>query len=395
MSYFPKAILPGSDKKNIVGFSGADLSGTILADDYNEHNGEIQAIETFLGTESPTSDQVGEMSSLSAASQNMLGMASYLANALSRLSACCSSGSVHSGRRISFPYGARAAFLMQPLDTGSKTISVSSTDGFPTTGVVSILNDTFSATAQNAVEWISYGGKTGDQFLGCLRGDFGTVAGDHGSPVPTPGTLNDEACQPLSVAATACDARYQAWATRNLYSFAEFGLADDLVPMKRNVRLRPGSYSLSPETLGPNYDSILKAARDAGILSTSPLGEPVLKSANAGYAALGQLAWLEASGFVDSLVSAGVVALLKAGAQWDVGNSPFVPVFGGRMGVSYSIAAATLSPSSASSRTFLQDPVVSQTADGTVTMAMRTATTKMIQGIIQYKTFFVSSVEGA
>jgi len=391
MSYFKKTILPPSDKRNVVGYSGS--AGIMLADDYNIHNAELQAIEQFLGTGNPTDDQAEAVSSLSTSSQNVLGVPAYLCKAFNRLvggTICCSSGSIHSGRRISFPYNAQATFLTQPLGTSSKTISVTMTDGFPDKGVVSILNDTSAATAASAVEWISYNGKEDTRLLNCQRGNFGTAPGNHGVPSGATG-LNVDVCLPLSVNATPCDSRYAAWRSRDNYAFVEFDLEGDLISIKKAIRLHPTEYSLSDSSLGANRDAILQAADEAGILAASPFGEPILRSADPVFAAACELSWSEASDFVDALVTAEVVKLLTSGAQWEVGNAPFIPVFCGRMGVAYSLAAVTLSPASASSRTFLQVPIISQSADGMVSMANSVS---MIQQVVQYKTFFVGNPEG-
>ena len=398
MSYFRKSILPASDKKNVAGSPLAP--GVMLAEDYNEHNDELIAIETFLGTGIPTDDQAEATAALSPLAENVLGMSDYLANGYNRLvgrTVCCSSGAIHSGRRITFPYNAQVAFLMQPLGTDSKIVTVSSTDGFPTIGVISILNDVPTANAQNTVEWISYNGKTDTQFLNCQRGAFGTSIGNHGGPIATPNRLNLEACQLLRTFTTACDFMYPAWSARGLYSFVEFGLEDDLVQIKRSIRLNPGSYVLTPAVLGAQYDAILGAADAVGILSATSSGDPILKSADPAYVALDELSWPEASAFAQILVTAGVIKLLRTGSDWDVGNSPSIPVFVGRMGVAYSIAAVTLSPLSVSNRTFLQAPTISQSANGTVNITMGTTSagkTEIIQGVVQYKTFFVGNVEG-
>jgi len=394
MSYFKKAILPESDKRNVPGIPP---SGNMLADDYNEHNAELRAIETFLGTGMPADEQIEAIASCSPSSENVLGAASYLTNNFNYLTGrgiCCSSGVVQSGRRMSFPYNTRAAFLMIPLDANSKTITVASTDGFPAAGTISILNDTSMATAQTAVEWIVYNGKTDTQFLSCQRGALNTTAGNHGGPIPTTNRLNLMECHPLRTFTTACDARYPAWATKNIYGFVEFGLDDDLVSIKKAIRQSPGTDSLSQTSLGSQRNAILSIASDIGILSASPNGEPILQSADASYAAIGELTWTEASSFIDALVSGNIIVLIKPSSRWDVGNAPFIPVFEGRMGVAYSLGAVTLSPTSASNRTFLQAPTISQSADGTVNVIMnatKAGTTKIIQGTVQYKTFFVAS----
>ena len=406
MSYFRNTILPPADKKNVAGFSG--FSGAMLAEDYNLHNEELRAIETFLGSGDPTDDQVETTKSLSPLSENVLNTPAYLARAFNRLisnSIACTSGTIHSGRRIVFPYEARATFLLQPALASARTIKVVSTEGFPTIGIVSILHDVPISSEYTAVEWIAYNGKTDTEFLNCRHGDSGTTVANHGTVTESTDRLNAQTCQALNVCAVAYDSRYPAWRNKDIYVFTEFGLEDDLVSMKKEIRQSPESYVLTKQLLGSNYDMILRTASSGGILSADSAGRPVLRSADTTYAAVGELSWQEASDFVDSLVNSNsaatrmpVIRILKSGSEWNVGNPTYIPVFGGRMSVSYSLAAATLSPSSATTfKTFLQAPSIYQSADGTVRLTMSQTTAgmaKIIQGVINYKTFFVGNMEG-
>ena len=210
MSYFPARLMPLTIKVNASGSFG--VSGArISAQDYNLHDQEILAIETYLGLNGTVSSpgvsgsQPAQPSGASGTSPaliaNIISMTDQL-NTFSQFGMQGTSGYVLNGLRLVFPQAAHFAYLAAAPGATDTAISVDSTIGFPDSGVISILNDvdqsvSGSSTAEpfpyeTMVEWISYTGRTATQFQNCQRGWLGTSAGSHSGTVllPTAGTSN-------------------------------------------------------------------------------------------------------------------------------------------------------------------------------------------------------------
>lgn len=385
MAYFPEQIMPSVVKQNV-----RNPSGDVLADDLNSMTEEVISIEQFLGTGPAASDDENAVASRSAAPQNILGVVLRMFDSLNALAdngIGSSSGYLHNEQTMIFPENAHAAFLTAPVSNVGTTISVTSTVGFPDSGVLSILNDStpvdFAAlrtatsfAPESPVEWIKYSSKTDTAFLNCQRGYLGSVIGNHAgvlgdeyipensSPSVTAFTTNFAVadttsglnalskCSLVRADQTRqyCNRIYPGFKGKTSYGFAAFGLVGSLLDIIRSIRRNPESFDLSPEALGSQFDAIKEAADDLGIFAVREDGKFILQSASPSFQALDQLQWSEASQFVSALQTASVVNKLKSPGDWAigiVGNAPVgggggpIPVFQGMMSVNYSVAAMT------------------------------------------------------
>ena len=197
MSFFPSRIMPLTVKQDASGSSG--VSGAVIsAFDFNVHDQEIVAIETYLGLNGSNNSSPGisgnsqpaqpsGASGASALISSLVIMTDQL-NAFSQFGMQTSSGYVLNGLRLVFPPAAHFAYLSSPPGASDATVSVDSTIGFPTTGTISILNDVDQSAggSETMVEWISYSGLTATAFQNCQRGFLGTTAGSHSGTIFLP-----------------------------------------------------------------------------------------------------------------------------------------------------------------------------------------------------------------
>lgn len=409
MAYFPKQIMPSFPKKDAPGSLAG--SNPILADSYNLHSNEIIAIEQFLGTELFATEE-DENNLLSGTNiKNVIGIIRRMVdevNVFTDGGVVTTSGSTLDGQRMIFPEQAHATFLTRSPATTDQTIRVTSTIGFPNSGVISILNDMDVPnieTTQGFVEWIKYSGKTSTEFIGCERGFLDTTVGSHNGTPALSGTFNGTAnsqdqCVNEPIGLRICGRRYPGWRYKELFSFPAFGLNGTLVEVIREVRRNPESFILTKDALGVSTDRIINAATDLGILGQRRDGSPMLQSQDLTYQALRQLEWEEAENFIDSLSEATTelptpVVRILTGADWTVGSKPFIPVFQGRMSVEYAMSALTLNPTStAVAPTSFQSIGLVQTADGRLMTKISSDSTQTLtdQAVVQYKAFFVAAL---
>jgi hypothetical protein len=348
MAYYPESIMPPVAKSNVAGFSGT--AGFVSAERYNMLAAEIVAVETFLGGQATSSDEQSVADNKSSM-RNVLGVINNLVremNLFTDQGLLSTSGYVHSGQRMIFPASAKATFVASPPAVGDTSITVLSTNDFPSSGIISILNDadySGANTGHSLVEWIAYSNKSGTSFLNCIRGYLGTWAGTHAglrNPTATSASPKNslDQCVALPIGTTLCSRRYPGWRYGTIWSFLEFGLAGSIVEVTVAVRRDPASFSLSSSALGSNHDKIIDAAAAAGILGYA--GQDVLQSADPAYRALAELSWSEAFTFVASLKTAGVITTLLTPGDYMVDPAPYIPVFWGKMSVEYGTAAVTI-----------------------------------------------------
>lgn len=203
MSYFPNRLMILTPKVDASGSSG--VSGAVIsALDFNLHDQEILAIETYLGTNggnnsSPGIAGSGQSAQPSASGTSSAFVSSLIAmtdrlNTFAQFGLQTTSGYVLNGLRLVFPQAAHFAYLASPPGAGDSTISVDSTIGFPSSGIISILNDVDQSGggSETMTEWISYSGLTATTFMNCQRGFLGTTAGSHAGNIllPTVGASN-------------------------------------------------------------------------------------------------------------------------------------------------------------------------------------------------------------
>lgn len=190
MAYFPKSVMPLTPKQDSVGVF--PVGNAIAAADFNLLDEELQAVQSYLlGQQSATPDFSSRVKNL-IEETNQVALRQSFANVLS--------GHCLSGMRIRLPEVSCTWLTKLPSPT-DKEITVNSTSGFPSSGVISIINDVDqiqktednqwirnSSTGVTTVEWIKYNGKTSDAFLECERGYMGTFPGTHSGYYP--GNLN-------------------------------------------------------------------------------------------------------------------------------------------------------------------------------------------------------------
>ena len=439
MSYFPQNIMPADNKKDIMG-----PSGTMLSADFNRRGDEIIAIEQFLGTGPASAADENAVASGSKNPQNVLGVMANLVDAMNGFSdgMASSSGYLQSSRSMIFPENAHATFLTTAVGPTDTTINVNSTIGFPSSGVITILNDVISypdrttfvqkaifTVPDSTVEWIRYAGITETSFVNCQRGYLGTTIGTHNgilvdgitennstssyAILPNTTTANSPSrCMTLNLAPAQqlCERVYPGWKAKTSFDFPAFELTGSLLDITRTIRRNPESFDLSPDFLGDTFSDVQTAASANGILATDPItGNLILRSNDPNYQAMHQLTWIEASGFVSDLKAANRIFQLKGPTDWIAsvnfvggGRDP-VPVFQGQMAVQWGLSAATLNPLPPNT-TVQQFPSeierlsIYQSADGRLGLlalsefAVSIANSTLDQAIIQYRTFFVPSL---
>jgi len=397
MAFFPKSTMPNVRKKN-----AGSIVGSILAESFNLHTDEIIAMEEFLGTSGASEADINALLSGRVDPANMIGILKLLADAANLISdggVLSTSGYVHNGQRMIFPDGATTTFLQAPPAATDKTIKVSSTIGFPDSGIISILNDidvpSVTGSDQTPVEIIQYNGKTSTQFLNCERGVDKTTVGSHSggfieTGIASPGSTNMiDQCLTLPIAIKICNRRYPGLRLKTFLFFPAFGLLGSFVEIVRKIRRDPLAFELSETKLGGSYDNVIDAATQAGILVTASDGSYILQSADSAKLALNELTWIEASVFAGALQTSGDIVVLNQPSDYRVGVAPFIPVFQGRMAVQHSLAALTLNPTAAS----VPAPPATVTTVTTPAPTTTSTTPNTGAGVLTQVSFFTSRAD--
>lgn len=467
MAYFPKALMPLTSKADFSGSSGFSGSNLISAADYNKHDQELLAIEQFLGVNGgfprlglnkdvarddgqPVSGGAAaggagspEQALLAAnGGQNLLNQIAKLTDQLNVFvdgGIASSSGSTQTGGRIIFPEDSFFCYLTGVPSAGDTTIAVNSTAGFPSSGVISILNDVQQAVVPGAVstttppsskknppppptrgpilervagglsnvEWIQYSGKNSTQFLNCQRGYLGTYAGPHAGAfeqVSVTGTTSNNLqnfCINLSFGTTVCQRQNPAWRFRTIYSFPLFNVTGTLSQVTTAIRLGASQFRIFPTFNQSDYNQAVANARYVGatlgggsIAEFTSKGALFLKSLTR---TDGKLTQTEASRFVQAGLSNGITSIGGASAaiiHVTKGPGNFgvaglgIPVFCGRMAVDYAVGDVTRADASTMSAIQLI-----QTADGRAiaTILKSTKRDETLQGVVNYQTYIVAS----
>lgn len=409
--------MPLTIKENASGTSGFS-SAVITAEDYMLHDQEIRAIEEYLGltgggivagTSSDDGSQPPNTQHEDLRKKETAALIATLVSATDQLNVFVgegglqtSSGYLISGQQILFPENAHYAFLKSNPSVESDTIEVDSTIGFPSAGVISILNDidqvVESTTAgqfseafpgSTMVEWIRYGGKTPTSFLNCQRGYLGTFPGTHAGnlqpPRPAqasiPANLKDF-CVLVPSGFTLCTRRFNAARYRTVYKIA--GLRLTGTPKTLEAYFKRNASSLNIDFVG--NEGLLAAADDVGILQTNGT-QHKLVSQDTTAQSKGQLTGDEAADFVDAIID-NLSAALIASPDSIASNIGSIPVFQGRMSVQYG-----LSNISRSSTAKIEAIEILQNADGTAYAFVTNRRNKdhTLHGVVSYQTFFVMS----
>lgn len=427
MAYFPNRLMPLTSKEDSPLKESLDSNVRITAERYNLHDQEIRAIEEFLGVnggfqglgvggkelpdlktfESTAAQNFGDAPFVDLSSGDIMNVLAQLVDVVNNMTDYrgqgSSSGYLHSGQRIVFPEQAHAAFLSAIPDPQDKTISVSSTDGFPRQGIITILNDVKQASklrnrgdffqtvrgGMTTVEWIRYTDKTNTKFLNCERGYLGTTAGSHSGTIVQPRETRfnrnrRDFCVLLDgVEIEVCSREFPAWQDRRRFRVPFFniqGFRRDI----RNFLRRYGPRFPLTSTQDPSAaQAVVEIADDLGLL-TSVDGTPFLLSKFQSFRQKGLLRWGEAASFYSALDDAGLVTEVTAPEDFSVGQ---VPVFMGRMSVNHALSAVTRVT------IYNIDAIqIIQTADGRVftfiaDLANRDRT---LQAISNYQAYFIS-----
>jgi hypothetical protein len=274
MPYFPNSIMPLTPKQNSVGVF--PIGNAIVATDFNLLDQELQAIQVYLlgqqGTLPDFSTRITDLIN----ETNQIALRQSFANVLS--------GYCLSGMRIRLPEVSATWLTKLPSPT-DKEITVNSTVGFPTEGVISIINDVDqiqkteddqwirnSSTGVTTVEWIKYNGKTSNTFLECERGYMGTFPSTHSGYVV--GNINatnvvnlrDHCPQnPLKTMDKLCQRRINRPYVSS--SFPLFGYTGSIEDMTRSLIFDGTSFKLYPSN--PYLPQMRKALGAVDIVETT------------------------------------------------------------------------------------------------------------------------------
>jgi hypothetical protein len=254
MPYFPDSVMPLSPKQNAVG--ALRRGNAILAAEFNLIDEEVQAIEQYLLGQKNGVGNFSERIKAVVSSLNAVALRGSISNVIS--------GYCLTGMRLRFPETATTWLTKYPSPT-DREIKVNTTRDFPSSGVISIINDVSqlvfnekestvtrtSDTGTTSVEWITYDGKTSDSLLNCTRGYMGTYAGTHAGYYP--GSVNStvltnlsDHCPvtPLKTQQNLCQRRINRPYAKRLFPLFGFsGVLDDLT---RQVMLDGPSFRLYP-----------------------------------------------------------------------------------------------------------------------------------------------------
>lgn len=380
MAYFPYNLMPLSPKQTPSDANPSTNRLRITADQYNMHDEEIQAIETFLGT----FDKTGKIST---------GLIGTVYGIVDQINSICvegvklSSGAAQSGQAMTFPEDATVTYLKTKPDLTGTTIDVASTNGFPDKGVISIVNDislgvrsedgiSFSSLSAptSVVEWIRYEKKSPTAFLNCQRGYLGSTVGTHTGFIPNSnlttetGLLNEQdRCLTLQgFQYEVCQFRYQGFRNSKIYSCLILNLSGSLGYIEDYVRLRPNTISVVSGT--DTASLFVSVSNEIGVLGTKSDGTFYLVSADAAYRNIQQLSSSEAYDWIQLAIEKGLVQLSKTPADIEWPDNS-VPVFSGKLGLQVSLGGLNgfSDPNTSSeSQMNLTSALLSIGADGSV-----------------------------
>ena len=255
MPYFPNTVMPLTPKQDAVGLYS--LTNPIRAKEFNLIDEEVQAIEQFLlGQGNVPSADFSNRVKILVGVMNGLALRGSVSNVIS--------GYCLTGMRIRLPEVTTSWLTKSPGAT-DKEIKVYSTRDFPSSGVISIINDvsqfkfdTKTSTISRAseegttsIEWISYNGKTSDSFLNCTRGYMNTYVSSHtgyypGSTNVQVATNLSDHCPviPLTTIQKICQRRINRPYVGNTFPlFGISGTKDDII---RQLMFDGSSYRLYP-----------------------------------------------------------------------------------------------------------------------------------------------------
>lgn len=436
MAYFPNRLMPITAKEDAPEANGLTSNVRIKAADYNLHDQEIRAIEEYLGVNGkfaglaipketlpdirffkpkfpdPTipdaflNVNINSTGGTAAVFDVLSQLVDVVNNATDFAGQASSSGYLHSGQKLLFPETIRASFLaaVTPGQTDT-TISVTSTEGFPPRGVISILNDVQQANKTSStgkffqtvpggvstVEWIRYSSKTPTQFLGCERGFLGTTKGPHSgafnAPRPTSQTRNSrDYCLLLDgIQTEVCTRQFPAWQQRSRYRIPFYGIEGAFTDLVYFIIRFGASFPLNS-----GYDSateaiVVQAAKDVGLWQTNN-GVPFLRSGSSSLAVKGLLSYGEAYRFVKKLIEVGAAVLAEIPGDASVG---LVPVMLGRVAVHYSLAGITKTTNIGN----IDAIQIIQTADGRVFCFLVDFYNRdrTLQSVIGYHAYYVAA----
>jgi len=315
-----------------------------------------------------------------------------------------SSGYIHSGQRMVLPETTHATFLVNTPGQFDTTISVGSTEGFPSRGIITILNDVQQATksrgnrsdfVQNiqggttTVEWIRYSGKTATQFLNCERGFLGTHPGPHAADFGAPrdsrfNRNRKDFCTFLDgLEIDICDREWPWWRQRRRFTIPFFGVSGFKRDLKIFIRRFGPSFPLNAGRDPTAATTILSVARDLSLLTFRD-GTPFLQSKFQSTRDKGLLRWGEASSYVEQLIDQGAATEETVPDDFAIGT---VPVFLGRLAVQHSLAAITRV-----TRLNMDAVAIVQTADGRVFAFIQDFANRdrTLQAIVNYQAYFIS-----
>lgn len=423
MGFFPNNYMPLTPKKDAPNSDISSSRVRITASQYNLHDEELRAIEEFLGLPTLGSSYLKSSAQSVLSSSQPSNLISGIQELTDRINTsildghAMSSGLTHSGERLIFPQNAIVTYLTTSLAGSSQVLNVSSTDGFPESGILSIPNDvvqgkfntstnTWESTVAGGtttVEYISYDRKTKTSFIGCQRGVYGSAAGPHTGSIEIiratiAGQSNNKDI-PLQLLAPSnpvgfgnfqiLDRRYRGWRNRKTY-FAPFlnfaGITSTLSFIEEFIRQSPNAVSVY-QADDPDTDNFILVSTQADILAQRPDGSYYLKSKNTGLAAANKLTGLEAYNWVSIAVTNNLIKprQIPSDMTWP---DKSIPVFCGILGLNFSLASMATNPIQSPATTTAS--VLSMSADGTLYAfgnSNRANLDTVMDPIIQYEAF--------
>lgn len=319
MPYFPEDIMPLTPKSDMIGATGSHIA--IVADNYNIHDEEINAIEQYLSG----SGHIGERrlrpiikrdSLLQRINSLVEKINLYAIGGFSSTSGACVSAvaNVESGgnlgsltaEKMIAPGTTVSSFLSKKVDQFDTVIEVFSTAGFPSSGIITLVRPIGEAsigTDVNTVEYVHYSSIDHKTFKNCQRGALGTkpISIDTSHSLPNGNAnLKDDCFRPQSSSNVFCKNR---WPTINKtkYLIAPFGIIGTDDGLAIEIMSKPSEYLLEPSSEAMIV--IRAVASSIGILDANT-GVNVLRSANAESRKQKRLTGKEASDFITGIATA-------------------------------------------------------------------------------------------
>lgn len=369
MSYFPRTFMPLTQKANSP--LSRVAAERMLADDYNKHDEEIRSIEEFLGALN-IYPQLGvarpapfSFFGNTTAKTNAGGMTERLNTIIEKINwfiscdgICSSSGYVpgvnNKALSINFPEQAFWTPLSKTPAPTDTSIQVESTSGFPSAGVITILNHVEQLIAGSrledagltTVEWIRYTGIEGNSFVNCSRGFLGTTIGSHAPSQLLVDCVVFNAPKDVK----ACSATVPGWGHSTWYKFAPLSLRGSFMYVKDFFQQNASVLSVSGTTTAANL--FRQAGTELGLLMDRADGTSYLQSTDISAAAEGVLTGDEALAFTNEIIANG-------GMPQDEFTQPptaQVMVFAGRMSVTHSICGIFPKEDTSASMRIVQTP---------------------------------------